>query len=451
MRTDPLGDVVRREKRGQQNGITSICSAHPDVIRAVLRSAIRTEGFALIESTCNQVNQHGGYAGMTPEAFRNYIAELATHMGMPMDRVILGGDHLGPFVWRTLPVEQAMSEAAELVRAYVLAGYQKIHLDASMHLLGDNPECRLPAEVAASRAARLACVAEHAHTEMAGSVPPRYVIGTEVPTPGGATTHEGSIRVTPTAEVEATLDLTRECFRNEGIEAAWERVVAVVVQPGVEFGDDFVHDYDRSQAQDLVRLIERQPGLVYEAHSTDYQPRALLRDLVTDHFAILKVGPAVTYAFREMVFALAAMEDELLRGPRSPERSRVVEVVDEVMLRRPEHWEGHYRGSAESQAFARKFSLSDRVRYYWSDESVQAALSRLVRNLTRTPPPISLLSQFAPAQCARVRAGMLENTPAALIGDRIELVLQDYEYACQPSRFQQPPQAVRDNLPPASA
>ena len=85
----------------------------------------------------------------------------------------------------------------------------------------------------------------------------------------------------------------------------------MVVQPGVEFGDDFVLPYRPEAAKELSRFIEDQP-MIYEAHSTDYQTRAALTSLVHGHFAILKVGPGLTFAFREAVFALAMIENEML-------------------------------------------------------------------------------------------------------------------------------------------
>ena len=51
---------------------------------------------------------------------------------------MLGGDHLGPYVWRAEPADEAMAKARDLVRDYVAAGYTKIHLDASMRLGGDD-------------------------------------------------------------------------------------------------------------------------------------------------------------------------------------------------------------------------------------------------------------------------------------------------------------------------
>jgi D-tagatose-1,6-bisphosphate aldolase subunit GatZ/KbaZ len=204
----------------------------------------------------------------------------------------------------------------------------------------------------------------------------------------------------------------------------------------VEFGDNFVVDYDPLIARGLSQFVEQEPRLVYEAHSTDYQQRSSLRDLVRDHFAILKVGPALTFAFREMVFALAMMEEEMLAGRPEAERSHLVDVIDEAMRRQPAHWQGYYRGSPGAQAFARKFSLSDRIRYYWPQADVRAALECLMRNLGSIPPPLALLSQHAPRQFARIREGVLENTPRALILDHIGLVLDDYDAACLPGGSQ---------------
>jgi D-tagatose-1,6-bisphosphate aldolase subunit GatZ/KbaZ len=206
--------------------------------------------------------------------------------------------------------------------------------------------------------------------------------------------------------------------------------MAVVVQPGAEFGDDFVVDYDAGAARALSAFIETEPQLVYEAHSTDYQRPSGLRAMVRGHFAVLKVGPALTFAFREAVFALAMIEDELLTGSRAAERSRFIEVLDQVMLRKPEYWVRHYRGTPEETARARKYSLSDRSRYYWTDDEVRRALERLIANLGTNPIPWTLLSQFLPGAAERVHEGVLEGTPQALLTDGVDRVLQMYSSAC---------------------
>jgi D-tagatose-1,6-bisphosphate aldolase subunit GatZ/KbaZ len=117
--------------------------------------------------------------------------------------------------------------------------------------------------------------------------------------------------------------------------------------------------------------------LVYEAHSTDYQTREALRNLVKDHFAILKVGPALTFAFREAVFALAMIEEELFVVKGTLQLSRVRERLEEAMLMQSSHWKKYYQGTSDERLFARQYSFSDRSRYYWSVPEVQRALASL--------------------------------------------------------------------------
>jgi len=350
--------------------------------------------------------------------------------------LMLGGDHLGPSPWQKEAAGSAMQKAQDLVRACVQAGYTKIHLDASMRLGDDNPSRPLDLELIARRTAKLARAAEEslacASAVGTGAKVPgpsqdlRYVIGSEVPIPGGATVHEEGVRVTRVEDARHTLEATQAAFIHEGLEAAWERVIALVVQPGVEFGDDFVLDYRPSAARHLARFAETIP-FVYEAHSTDYQTGKALRELVRDHFAIMKVGPALTFAFREAVFSLAMMENELIAAS---ERSRLIETLEETMLREPASWKDHYHGTPEQMALARKYSLSDRIRYYWGSPTVQAALGRLFQNLGRKTLPMTLIRQYLPVQLERIRSRRIENTPEALVLDKIEAVLEVYTQAC---------------------
>jgi D-tagatose-1,6-bisphosphate aldolase subunit GatZ/KbaZ len=423
-----LKAVVQAQKAGQARGIPSICSSHPEVLRTALRRAARTGSPVLIESTCNQVNQFGGYTGLTPTEMTALVHQMADQEKLSPDRLHLGGDHLGPFPWQGEPARQAMGKAVELVQAYVRAGYTKIHLDASMKLGGDNPNEPLEAELCAQRTAALAKAAECACSPLDDTSPPCYVIGSEVPPPGGRQSGEGKAHITEVEDLRRMLQLMQATFHQEGLEAAWERVLAVVVQPGIEFGHEFVQAYDPDRAADLVEFIEAQPALVYEAHSTDYQTRAALKKLVANHFAILKVGPALTFAYREAVFALAHLEAELVPAQ---ECSRLIETLETAMLRDQRAWQAHYHGAPREQALARKYSLSDRVRYYWPDPQVQTSLGKLLRNLSRQPLPLTLLSQFLPHQYERLREGCLARTPQAIIHDHIEAVLENYAFACR--------------------
>jgi D-tagatose-1,6-bisphosphate aldolase subunit GatZ/KbaZ len=344
--------------------------------------------------------------------------------------VILGGDHLGPHPWREQGTTIAMARAATMVRDYVRAGYGKIHLDASM-ACADDPLGPLAETVAAARTAELAAAAESAASERtAGADGPLYVVGTEVPPPGGqVATHAGPVP-TRAADVERTLALTREAFARRGLERAFARVVALVVQPGVEFGDDVVFPYRRERAAELAAVAEAR-GLVYEAHSTDYQEEGALRALVEDRFAILKVGPELTFAFREAVFALEEIERELLGGRGADRLSGVGQSLEDAMRSDPRHWAAWYAGDDdEALRLRRRFSLSDRCRYYWACPQVQAALGRLHANLEGRRLPRGLVSQHLPGgveAAVETRPGL----PGRLVRGHVRRVLDRYARACR--------------------
>jgi D-tagatose-1,6-bisphosphate aldolase subunit GatZ/KbaZ len=418
-----LDFIVASQKSGQARGLPSICSAHPIVLEAALRHGLAAapDRPVLIEATCNQVNQFGGYTGMRPAGFVRFVLQIADSVGFPHRNIILGGDHLGPLVWSHEPASQAMAKAGDLVAEYVGAGFEKIHLDCSMPCADDSD---LPAEVIARRAAELAATAEHVAGER--NLAPRYTIGTEVPAAGGAKAGEDPLVVTDPKDAAETIALTLSAFSALRLEDAWERVVALVVQPGVEFGDETIHEYDRSKASGLKQFIETFSGLTYEAHSTDYQTRDALRAMVEDHFAILKVGPGLTFAFREAVIALAEMEKSLLTGEQT---SHIQNVLEEAMLADPSHWQKHYAGSVEQQKFARLYSFSDRIRYYWPAPGVQAAFEQMMSNLGNRPLPLALVSQYLPRQYEQIREGSLKNHPRALLLGRVTDVLADYEFA----------------------
>jgi len=421
-----MKEIIQQHKRGDAVGICSVCSAHPWVIEAALRFDLTSQRKVLIEATSNQVNQFGGYTGMTPAAFREAVLMQANHIGFPVERLILGGDHLGPNCWQHEPAEAAMQKAEVMIAAYVSAGFSKIHLDASMSC-ADDP-VPLPPSVVAERAARLCRVAEAAATP-AQRQALTYVIGTEVPVPGGEATAIQHVHITTPEDAAETLRLHYLAFQHAGLEEAIPRIIALVVQPGVEFDHSRVVHYQPDAAQALTQFITTTP-LVYEAHSTDYQTPEAYRQLVRDHYAILKVGPALTFALREAIFALAAIE-HTLTPPEA--RSQLLDVIDRVMLDEPHYWKKYYHPTFSQALVDLHFSLSDRIRYYWSHPRIQAALDTLLANLQHTAIPLGLLSQHLPVQFQRVLAGQLPATAHALIIDKIQDVLRAYRVGCAPA------------------
>ncbi|MCL4561847.1 MAG: class II D-tagatose-bisphosphate aldolase, non-catalytic subunit [Chloroflexi bacterium] len=311
------------------------------------------------------------YTGLTPAGFEELIQGIAARMNFPSQSILLGGDHLGPFAWKDEPAAQAMAKSARMVQGYIRAGYRKIHLDASMACLDDEANLPLPKTVSAERAAQLCSLAEEASLDAPNLSPPVYVIGTEVPIPGGGQGSENLLQITRLEDATETIDLFHQAFARHALQSAWERVAALVVQPGVEFSENRLVEYDREKATGLSRFIEQIPGIVPEAHSTDYQRPEHLRQLVEDHFAILKVGPALTFAFREAVFVLARMEQEWLEHHGSARPSHLMDVVSQAMQRNPHYWNKYYRGNEGEIAFDRIYIPIDLTRLNRDPRAIQ--------------------------------------------------------------------------------
>jgi D-tagatose-1,6-bisphosphate aldolase subunit GatZ/KbaZ len=406
-----------------------VCSAHPAVIEAAVQQSLEDGSILLVESTSSQVNQFGGYTGLTPGDFAKFVHSAARNAGLPTERILLGGDHVGPFPWRLEASASALRKAGELVHDCVVAGYKKIHLDASMPC-GDDGKGSFTEQTIAHRAAILCQAAEKAYRELPSDSPQLvYVIGTEVPAPGGESVDAHFLAVTKAEDAHRTLETFRLVFEERGLSSVWERVIALVVQPGVDFGSKSIFGYDRGKAQSLSTALSKYPGIVFEAHSADYQSPQALGQMVEDHFAILKVGPWLTFAFREAVLALSAVERELYaRSER--QISRVREALEAAMLRDPGYWRSYYHGDEEEVRLDLTYGYSDRCRYYWNGPSVQEEITRLLDNLRERPIPLTLVSQYLPLEYEAIRRGELQAVPEQLIEYHIRRVLRVYGHAC---------------------
>ena len=396
-----LRDLIARNRAGSGEAMPSVCSAHPDVIAASVLLAQEMGVPLLIEATSNQVNQFGGYTGMRPADFIRFVRAICADVGAPEQPVLFGGDHLGPQVWRSQPADVAMGHARDLVAAYVRAGFTKIHLDCSEGCAGEPPQ--VSDEVSAARAAELAGICEAAAEDPSTL---SYIYGTEVPPPGGARAEEGGQGIAPTKpeSARATIDAHRRHFEALGLGDAWQRAIGMVVQPGLEFAPDHVHRFDPAMPDDLSPVLQDMPGLSFEAHSTDYQAPAVYPELARRHFAVLKVGPALTHAYRQAIYALDALSPWM---DATASGSEVSDVMEGLMRADPSNWSKHYSGSDAQLRLLRHFSYADRIRYYWNQPAAVEQVGRLMARLGETRPPVMVLEQFfAPATLAR--AGRLE-------------------------------------------
>ena len=203
----------------------------------------------------------------------------------------------------------------------------------------------------------------------------------------------------------------------------FDRAIAFVVQPGVEFGSDNVIDYDPQKAVQLVGVLEKFPKLVFEAHSTDYQPSEALSRLVRDGFPILKVGPGLTFAYREAIYALDLIATELVEGYGD---RTLAHTMERLMTDEPGDWKGHYHGDEAAVRLQRHYSYSDRIRYYWNRPEALDAVERLLGALDGTTIPETLARQYLPQLSPRLVAS---STPENILIAAVDLVLADYEQA----------------------
>ena len=423
MNANKIAARIAAHKHSGHGGVVSVCSAHPDVIAAAATLAHEHQALLLIESTSNQVDQFGGYTGMTPAGFIAYAQEIIERSA-PYVETVFGGDHLGPNVWQNRLAAEAMPLAEDLIRAYVAAGYDKIHLDCSMSC-ADDP-VPLDDETVAQRAARLCRIAEDTRRDLGGT-PLVYIIGTEVPVPGGAQeTLHGIIPTTPDA-ARATYDTHRRIFAEHGLgNHVWNRVIGLVVQPGVEFDHHHVEDYQPARAQTLSAVADEFPHAVFEAHSTDYQTAPAFAQLVKDHFAILKVGPALTFAYREALYAINRAAQTLALNTPDVEAE-----AERVMLEKADNWQKYYSGSDSEQRLLRHYSLSDRIRYYWPEPALAQAVNALRSAFDNADIPLGLIHQYLPGAVDACRERGENLNSANLIRHHIQAALAPYYAACQ--------------------
>ncbi|ARU02463.1 class II D-tagatose-bisphosphate aldolase non-catalytic subunit [Yoonia vestfoldensis] len=402
--TEVLRNIIRRNRNGERVAIVSVCSAHPDVLRASLAMAERLDRHIVIEATSNQVNQYGGYTGMVPADYIGFINTIADEAGVTRERIVFGGDHLGPQAWRALDGASAMAKAEAMIRDYVTAGFGKIHLDCSEGCAGEAPQ--LGDGLTAERSAQLAQICCETGDDLL------FVVGTEVPPPGGARVDEDN-DTPPTSPSAArdTLAAHDAAFGNMS-----DLIGGLVAQPGVEFSSTTVHPLPMERDPHLREALVNHPHVCLEAHSTDYQNPAVYPRLADLGFAFQKVGPALTFAYREALYALDRLR---------PSKGALQATMEAVMLANPSMWQGHYSGDEAALSAQRHFGLSDRIRYYWPTAKAQTAVRGLLTELDTSIPDTRLLTVFD--QSILDRAEGLQGAQAQrLIHAQIECALAPY-------------------------
>ena len=97
-----------------------------------------------------------------------------------------------------------------------------------MKVASDDPNTRLSDEIIAARGARLVRVCEDTYQELLKTNPdaihPVYIVGSEVPIPGGAQEENAGMQVTRVEDFKATVSAFEAAFAKENLQDAWKEV-----------------------------------------------------------------------------------------------------------------------------------------------------------------------------------------------------------------------------------
>ena len=263
-------DLIARHKAGEPCGIFSVCSAHPLVIEATFRPrpavgrALRADrGDLESGQSGRRLYRHeaGGLPRLRPwhRGSRRPAARSRSARRRPSWSQCLagaagrGGDGTRRRADRGLcsrGLPQDPSRLLDVVRGRSGAAIRR----------DDRAPCGAPLRGRRTRPCR---APEESRRSMSSAPRSRF--------PVAPRKSSDTLAVTTPEAARATIDTHRAIFAAAGLADAWPRVIAVVVQPGVEFDHRKVVGYVPEKAHALSRMIESCDGLIFEAHSTDYQ------------------------------------------------------------------------------------------------------------------------------------------------------------------------------------
>ena len=300
-----------------------------------------------------------------------------------------------------------------MVADYVAAGFAKIHLDASMACGGRSCGARRADCGGARRSAR---GRRRSGRPAGGTTSRQYTLsGPRCRSPGGAA---HGLDATSRSHVRnrslATLETHRRAFARAGIASSFARVIALVVQPGVEFDHHRVVDYQPVMAdgpqQDAQRANRRSCSRRIPPTTSR---QAALSALVNDGFAILKVGPALTFAMRE---ALYGLDHIALETDPSWESSALKPQMERIMLAEPKYWLDYYRGGPGRAACPPTLQLQRSHPILLARRGRQSGSVSSPGKVWRCEPIAEpLISQFLPRCYQAVRRGIIAPHPQQLI------------------------------------
>jgi len=361
-----------RESTGISRTLFAACPNSLAVIRAAIRAARRNNAPIMFAATLNQVDQDGGYTGMTPRQFVETIRmeTEAIHFTGP---VVIAVDHGGPWLQdnhRTerWTLEETMQWVKRSFAGAIDAGYDMIHVDPTVDI--ELPPGKIiPVEVVVERTVELIAFCED-HRRKKGLPPLAYEVGTEE-VHGGLADLDVFVRF---------FELLREGLTAAGLPEVWPAFV--VGKVGTDLHTTL---FDPETARTLVAIAGKY-GSVIKGHYTDNVENPEAYPL--SGMGGANVGPEFTEREYEALEELDTLEKDLVQKGRIIKPSEIRDTLWQAVIRsgRWKKWllPGEEPGDFSSLPQERqRWLIKTGCRYIWEQPEVVAARARLYENMQR--------------------------------------------------------------------
>ena len=359
----------------KDKALPSFCTSNTDVIKSILFFCHIKKLPCLIECTSNQVNQYGGYTNKTPQNFMKEISNIRKEINFDKKKLFLGGDHLGPLPWKKQNKAAAIKKSISLINDFLKQNFCKIHIDTSIKCKNDK---YINSDIIFYRTNQILN-----NESIKKKIRNKFlVIGTEVPLSGSGDSKK--IIKTNIKQIKAEVLKFRKILKKLKLK---NNLFGLVIEPGMKYMHSSIKKPNFTNFS-KKKHISKKNNFVYEAHSTDYQSKTILKQLVKNNFKFLKVGPELTYNYSRALFFMENVEIKFFKI----KNSNFKKTIFSTMLKNKKYWDGYYE--------KKKFKLFlnsklDRMRYYFNTKSVANSIEVLKKNINLLDKKIilSLMSQ----------------------------------------------------------
>ena len=352
---------MKIDKIINNKALPSFCTSNIEVIKSILFFCHIKKLPCLIECTSNQVNQHGGYTNKTPKMFIKEILSISKKIKFNSKKLFLGGDHLGPLPWKKRSKTVAIKNSISLINDYLDQKFCKIHIDTSIKCKNDE---YINSDIIFERTNEILN-----NDNIKKKIKDKFlVVGTEVPLSGSGD-NENIIK-TSKKQIETEVIKFKKILKKQNLK---NNIFGLVIEPGMKYMHSSVTKPNFTNFTNK-KNISKKNNFVYEAHSTDYQSKKILKQLVKNNFKFLKVGPELTYSYSRSLFFMENIEKNNFKL----KNSNIKKIIFSSMLKNRKYWEGYYEKKTPELLLNSKL---DRMRYYFNSKPVVNSIKTLKKNI----------------------------------------------------------------------